>query len=76
MDYKESKVNKVDMKDTEDCRFKKTNDKKMDFNMFHTKMFTNNGEQFLKLTASNVFSNSYVKKISELDKYGEKLLLC
>ena len=73
MDYKESKCNKVDM---EDCCLKITNDKKIDFKMSYTKILTDKGRRYLKLTARNVLINSNMKRISELDKYGEKLLLC
>ena len=71
MDYKESKCNKVVM---EDCRLKKTNDKKIDFKMSYTKILTDKGRRYLKLTARNVLINSNMKRISELDKYGEKML--
>ena len=60
----------------EDCRLKKTNDKKIDFKMSHTKMLADKGQRYLKLTARNVFRNPDLKKISELDKYGEKSILC
>ena len=43
MNYKESKCNKVDM---EDGRLKKTNDKKKDCKMSHTKMLTDTGHRY------------------------------
>ena len=73
MDYKDSKCNKVVM---EDCRLKKTNDNKKGFKMSYTKMLADKRQRYLKLTIRNVFSNPDMKKISELDKYGEKSILC
>ena len=68
MDNKDLKCNKADM---EDCRL---NEKRTDFKMSHTKILTDKGQRYLKLTARNVFCD--MKKKSEFDKHGEKSILC